>query len=118
MSVRAMKAGAIEFLTKPFRDQDLLDAIQVALDRDNARHESKKKLSALRQKFETLTSREQEVMAYVAGGLLNKEVAAGIGITENTVKVHRSNVMKKLGAKSVAELVRIADKLGVCRKAD
>src|SRR5499427_1846439 len=113
MTVRAMKAGAVEFLTKPFRDQDLLDAIQVALERDKARHEGEKVLSTLRLKFETLTPREQEVMAYVTGGLLNKQVAAEIGITENTVKVHRGNVTKKMGAKSLAELVRMADLLGV-----
>jgi len=113
MTVRAMKAGAVEFLTKPFRDQDLLDAIQVALERDKARHEGEKVLSTLRLKFETLTPREQEVMAYVTGGLLNKQVAAEIGITENTVKVHRGNVTRKMGAKSLAELVRMADLLGV-----
>jgi len=113
MTVRAMKAGAVEFLTKPFRDQDLLDAIQVALERDKARHEGEKVLSTLRLKFETLTPREQEVMAYVTGGLMNKQVAAEIGITENTVKVHRGNVTRKMGAKSLAELVRMADLLGV-----
>ena len=115
MSVRAMKAGAVEFLTKPFRDQDLLDAIQVALDKDRARHERKNTVDMLRQKFASLSPREQEVMACVTGGLLNKQVAAEIGITENTVKVHRGNVMKKLGAKSLADLVRMADALEVRR---
>jgi FixJ family two-component response regulator len=115
MSVRAMKAGAVEFLPKPFRDQDLLDAVQVALDRDKARHEGERTRSDLRLRFETLTPREQEVMACVTGGLMNKQVAAEIGITENTVKVHRGNVTKKMGAKSFAELVRMADVLGIRR---
>jgi FixJ family two-component response regulator len=115
MSVRAMKAGAVEFLPKPFRDQDLLDAVQVALDRDKARHEGERTRSDLRLRFETLTPREQEVMACVTGGLMNKQVAAEIGITENTVKVHRGNVTKKMGAKSLAELVRMADVLGIRR---
>ena len=115
MTVRAMKAGALEFLTKPFRDQDLLDAVQVALERDKARHRSDDLIAALRAKFATLTPREQEVMACVTGGLMNKQVAAAIGITENTVKVHRGNVTRKMGAKSFAELVRMADLLGVRR---
>jgi FixJ family two-component response regulator len=115
MSVRAMKAGAIEFLTKPFRDQDLLDAIQAAIERDRMRREGEKMISILRTKFETLTPREQEVMACVTGGLMNKQIAAEIGVTENTIKVHRGNVTKKMGARSVAELVRIADILGVRR---
>ena len=116
MTVRAMKAGAVEFLTKPFRDQDLLDAVQVALDRDRARHRDEDAITALREKFATLTPREQEVMGCVTGGLLNKQVAAVIGITENTVKVHRGNVTRKMGAKSFAELVRMADLLGVRRQ--
>jgi FixJ family two-component response regulator len=115
MTVRAMKAGAIEFLTKPFRDQDLLDAIQAAIERDRMRREGEKMISILRTKFETLTPREQEVMACVTGGLMNKQIAAKIGVTENTVKVHRGNVTKKMGARSVAELVRMADILGVRR---
>jgi FixJ family two-component response regulator len=110
-----MKAGAIEFLPKPFRDQQLLDAVQVALARDRARYADGKTQSDLRAKFETLTPREQEVMARVAAGLMNKQIAAEIGIAENTVKVHRGNVTKKMGAKSVAELVRMADLLGVGR---
>jgi FixJ family two-component response regulator len=115
MSVRAMKAGAVEFLTKPIRDQDLLDAIQIAIERDRTRHESDKFVSMLRAKFETLTPREREVMACVTAGLMNKQIAAEIGITEVTVKVHRGNVTKKMDTKSLAELVRMADILGVRR---
>jgi FixJ family two-component response regulator len=115
MSVKAMKAGAVEFLTKPFRDQDLLDAIQVALEQAGARHQQEKLISELRAKFETLTPREQEVMAWVTGGLLNKQVAAEIGVTEVTVKVHRGNVTRKMAAKSLADLVRMADTLGIRR---
>ena len=115
MSVKAMKAGAVEFLTKPFRDQDLLDAIQVALDRAQASHANEKALSELRAKFATLTPREQEVMAWVTGGLLNKQVAAEIGVTEITVKVHRGKVTRKMGAKSLADLVKMADILGIRR---
>jgi FixJ family two-component response regulator len=111
MSVRAMKAGAIEFLTKPFREQDMLDAIQVALARDRTRHEDEKASADLRAKFETLTPREQEVMALVTIGLMNKQVASHIGVTDVTVKVHRGNVTRKMGAKSLAELVRMADVL-------
>jgi FixJ family two-component response regulator len=116
MTVRAMKAGALEFLTKPFRDQDLLDAVQAALERDRARHRDGDIIVALRAKFATLTPREQEVMACVTGGLMNKQVAAEIGVTENTVKVHRGNVTRKMGARSLAELVRMADLLGVRRQ--
>ena len=115
MTVKAMKAGAVEFLTKPFRDQDLLDAVQVALERDRAGHESAKSVSGLRAKFETLTPREQEVMALVTAGLMNKQVAAEIGVTEITVKVHRGNVTRKMGAKSLADLVRMADVLAIRR---
>jgi FixJ family two-component response regulator len=115
MSVKAMKQGAVEFLTKPFRDQDLLDAVQVALARARSRHESDKTTSDLRAKFATLTPREREVMAWVTGGLLNKQVAAEMGVTEITVKVHRGNVTRKMGAKSLAELVRMADALGIRR---
>lgn len=115
MTVQAMKAGAVEFLTKPFRDQDMLDAIQAALERDRSRHEKESMVSTLRARFDALTPREQEVMACVTRGLMNKQVAAEIGITENTVKVHRGNVTKKMGAKSLAELVRMADALGIRR---
>ena len=115
MTVKAMKAGAIEFLTKPFRDQDLLDAVQVALERARATHESEQSAAQLRAKFEALTPREQEVMAWVTGGLLNKQVAAEIGVTEITVKVHRGKLTRKMGARSLAELVKMADTLGIRR---
>ena len=111
MSVKAMKGGAVEFLTKPFRDQDLLDAVQVALERAKSRQERDKAVSELRAKFETLTHREKEVMERVTGGLLNKQAAAELGVTEITVKLHRGNVMRKMGAKSLADLVRMADTL-------
>src|SRR5262245_12884360 len=115
MSVRAMKAGAIEFLTKPLREQDLLDAVQAGLDRDRSRRESDKAASTLRSKFDALTAREQEVIGYVASGLMNKQIAAEIGISEITVKVHRGNLMRKMGAKSLAELVRMVEALGIPR---
>jgi FixJ family two-component response regulator len=115
MTVKAMKAGAVEFLTKPFRDQDLLDAIQVALERARVKDEKESAISDLKRKFSILTSREQEVMAWVTGGLLNKQVAAEIGVTEITVKVHRGNVMRKMAAKSFADLVRMADLLSIRR---
>ena len=115
MSVKAMKAGAIEFLTKPFRDQDLLDAIQIALERGRANQANERTISELRAKYETLTPREQEVMGWVTGGLLNKQVAAEIGVTEITVKVHRGKVTRKMAAKSLADLVKMADILGIRR---
>jgi FixJ family two-component response regulator len=115
MPVKAMKAGAVEFLTKPFRDQDLLDAVQAALERARSRHEGEKAVSELRAKFETLTHREREVMAWVTGGLLNKQIAAELGVSEITVKVHRGNVTRKMGAKSLADLVRMADALDIRR---
>ena len=113
MSVRAMKAGAIEFLTKPFRDQDLLDAVQVGLERDRTRRASDQTTSDLQARFDALTPREQEVIAYVTTGLMNKQIAGELGVSEITVKVHRSNAMRKMGARSLAELVRMADSLGI-----
>lgn len=115
MTVKAMRAGAIEFLTKPFRDQDLLDAVRIALDQDRARREHEKEMLDLRIRFEALSEREQKIMVLVTAGLMNKQVAAEIGISEATVKVHRHNVMKKLGARSIADLVRMADSLGISR---
>jgi FixJ family two-component response regulator len=115
MTVRAMKAGAIEFLTKPFRDQDLLDAVRIALDKDRARWENDRRTRDLRVKFEALSAREQEILALVTVGLMNKQVAAELGVSEVTVKVHRHNIMKKLGAKSLAQLVRISDSIGLPR---
>jgi FixJ family two-component response regulator len=115
MTVKAMKAGAVEFLTKPFRDQDLLDAIQVALERGRVKEEKDKAVSDLKRNFSALTPREQEVMAWITGGLLNKQVAAEIGVTEITVKVHRGNVMRKMAAESFADLVRMADLLSIRR---
>ena len=111
MSVRAMKAGAVEFLTKPFRDQDLLDAVRVALERDRQQREKNKSLAILRSCFETLTPREQEVFALVATGLMNKQIATQLGVSEITIKVHRGNLTRKMGARSLAELVRMADTL-------
>jgi FixJ family two-component response regulator len=108
-----MKAGAIEFLTKPIREQDLLDAVQAALDRDRTRRKSEEKILDLRTRYDALSRREQEVMSLVTAGLMNKQVAAEIGIVEVTVKVHRHNIMKKLGAKTLADLVRMADALGL-----
>jgi FixJ family two-component response regulator len=116
MTVKAMKAGAVEFLTKPFRDQDLLDAVRLGLERDRARRAGEAILSELRGRFEALTSREQEVMAFVTSGLMNKQIAADLGVSEITVKVHRGNVMRKMAAKSLADLVRMADVLGIRRE--
>jgi FixJ family two-component response regulator len=115
MTVRAMKAGAVEFLPKPFRDQDLLDAVRVGLERDRVRLENEKLTSKLKGDYQSLTYREQQVMALVTSGLMNKQVAGEIGVTEITVKVHRGNVMRKMGAKSLADLVRMADALGIRR---
>jgi FixJ family two-component response regulator len=111
MSVRAMKAGAVEFLTKPFRDQDLLDAIQHALARDRDSRQQQSQVAELRARFEELTAREKEVMGLVAAGLLNKQIAGELGISEVTVKIHRAQVMKKMGAGSLADLVRMTEKL-------
>jgi FixJ family two-component response regulator len=113
MSVRAMKAGAVEFLAKPFRDQDLLDVIQLALERDRATRQREAEIATLRDRFESLTPREREVLPWVVSGLLNKQIADAIGTSEATVKVHRSQLMRKMGAKSLADLVRMADKMGV-----
>jgi FixJ family two-component response regulator len=113
MTVRAMKAGAVEFLTKPFRDQDLLDAVQLALERDRQRRAQEASLSKLRARLGALTSREQEVIGLVTAGLMNKQIAAQLGVSEITAKVHRGNIMKKMGARSLAELVRMADALGI-----
>jgi FixJ family two-component response regulator len=115
MTVRAMKAGAVEFLSKPFRDQDLLDAVQTALGRDRERRARDKAVLELRARFETLTVREQEVIAFVTAGLMNKQIAAELGVSEVTIKLHRGNVMKKMSARSLADLVRMAEALGIRR---
>jgi RNA polymerase sigma factor (sigma-70 family) len=111
MSVRAMKAGAVEFLTKPFRDQDLLDAVRVALDRDRTRRKQDKEVADLRQRFDTLTSREQEVVSMVVAGMLNKQIAAELGTAESTVKVQRSRAMEKMQAESLADLIKMIQKV-------
>jgi FixJ family two-component response regulator len=113
MTVQAMKGGAFEFLTKPFRDQDLLDAVEAGLARDRARRESERALVALKERFDTLSSREREIMLHVVAGRLNKQIANDIGIAESTVKVHRTHLMRKMGARSLPELSRMADNLNV-----
>ena len=113
MTVQAMKGGAVEFLTKPFRDQELLDAVETGLARDRARRESDRSLGVLRERFETLSARERQVMAQVTAGRLNKQIANDIGIAESTVKVHRTNLMRKMKARSLPELSRFADVLKV-----
>jgi FixJ family two-component response regulator len=116
MTVKAMKAGAVEFLAKPFRDQDLLDAVKLALEKDGATRNSRKMSAGVRLLYETLTPREQEVIALVTTGLMNKQVAAEMGVSEITVKVHRGNAMRKMKAGSLADLVRMADMLGIRRR--
>jgi FixJ family two-component response regulator len=113
MTVRAMKAGAVEFLTKPFRDQDLLDAVQQALERDRTARAQREVTDELRARLESLTPREQQVMGLVVAGLLNKQIAGKLGTSETTVKIHRHQVMEKMGADSLAELVRMADRLKI-----
>ncbi|MGA7994991.1 MAG: response regulator transcription factor [Bradyrhizobium sp.] len=117
MSVRAMKAGAVDFLTKPFRDQDMLDAVTHALDLDRKRREGDVAASGLRARFEALTPRQKEVLTLVTSGLMNKQVAGLLDVSEITVKIHRGQVMKKMEAKSLAELVKMAEMLGISRKA-
>jgi FixJ family two-component response regulator len=113
MSVRAMKAGAVEFLTKPFRDQDLLDAVATALEEDRGRRAGERRLAELRARSETLTARERQVMSLVVAGRLNKQIAGELGVSEMTVKMHRRQVMRKMQAAGVAQLVRLADQLGI-----
>ena len=116
MTVRAMKGGAVEFLTKPFRDQDLLDAIMTGLARDRARRESDKALGALRERLNTLSPREREIMIQATAGRLNKHIANDVGIAESTVKVHRTNLMRKMKARSLPELSRMVDALGLTQE--
>jgi FixJ family two-component response regulator len=113
MTVRAMKGGAVDFLTKPFRDQDMLDAVVKAIERDRKRREAEKIVANVQALFETLTPREREVLALVASGLMNKQIAAEIGLAEITVKIHRGHIMKKMGARSLADLIRMAETLGI-----
>jgi FixJ family two-component response regulator len=116
MSVRAMKAGAVEFLTKPFRSRSLLDAIHAAIERDRSAHKERTELEELRQRYKQLTAREREVMTLVVAGMLNKQVAGELATTERTIKFHRANIMQKMQVESLADLVRIAQKLGVFGK--
>jgi RNA polymerase sigma factor (sigma-70 family) len=111
MSVRAMKAGAVEFLTKPVRDQDLLDAVRIALEQDRARREQEKEVTDLQQRFDSLTSREQQVISMLVSGMLNKQIAAQLGTAESTVKVQRSRAMEKMHAQSLVDLARMIEKL-------
>jgi FixJ family two-component response regulator len=115
MSVQAMKAGAVDFLTKPFRDQDMLDAVAAAIERDRGRRKDEQRLSDVRARFDGLTEREREVMGLVTAGLMNKQIAGELGLSEITVKIHRGHVMRKMAARSLADLVRMAEVLGVRR---
>jgi FixJ family two-component response regulator len=115
MTVKAMKSGAVDFLTKPFRDQDMLDAVVTAIERDRKRREAEKVVDNLKALFESLTAREREVLALVASGLMNKQIAAELGLAEITVKIHRGHIMRKMGARSLADLVRKAETLGIHR---
>ena len=115
MSVQAMKAGAVDFLTKPFRDQDMLDAVAAAIERDRSRRKDEQRLSDVRARFDGLTEREREVMGLVTAGLMNKQIAGELGLSEITVKIHRGHVMRKMAARSLADLVRMAEVLGVRR---
>ena len=113
MTVRAMKGGAVDFLTKPFREQEMLDAVLAAIERDRKRREADKILGDLQARFEALSSREREILAGVSSGLMNKQIAAKLGLAEITVKIHRGHIMKKMGAKSLADLVKRAEALGI-----
>jgi FixJ family two-component response regulator len=115
MSVKAMKRGAVDFLTKPIRDQDMLDAVTAAIERDRKRREADKVVATLQARVETLTPREREIFALVSSGLMNKQIAGELGLAEITVKIHRGHITKKMGAKSLAELVRMAETLGIRR---
>lgn len=115
MTVRAMKAGAVDFLSKPFRDQDMLDAVSAAIERDRRRRSDAASMEEVRNRYDTLTPREREVLALVVAGLMNKQVAGELGLSEITVKIHRGNVMRKMGVRSLADLVRSAESLGISR---
>jgi FixJ family two-component response regulator len=115
MTVKAMKGGAVDFLTKPFRDQDMLDAVMAAIERDRKRRKSDGIIASLQALLETLTPREREILALVSSGLMNKQIAGELGLAEITVKIHRGHIMKKMGAKSLADLVRTAEMLGIHR---
>ena len=116
MTVRAMKSGAIDFLTKPVRDQDMLDAVRAAIERDRKRRNAEESVAGVRSRFEGLSARQRDILTLVASGLMNKQVAAELGLAEITVKLHRGNVMRKMDAKSLADLVRMADIVGIRKK--